>query len=143
MTWATDRLAALVAGAVGLPPVVKTLKLGTLDAWGEDWVRKTWNPSPDILNSDGSMFGGYIAALADQILAFAAMTVAPADAAFRTMNLRVDFIRVGKAEALVIEGRVTARTKSVIHVEADFRRPDGEIIARASAQQMVTPFGAG
>lgn len=143
MTWATDRLDALVAGALDLPPVVKTLKLGTLDAWGEGWVRKSWTPSPEILNGDGSMFGGYIAALADQIMAFAAMTVAPPDAAFRTMNLRVDFIRVGKAETLTIEGRVTAGTKSVIHVEADFRRPDGELIATATAQQMVTPFAAG
>jgi len=143
MTWATDRLDALVAGAVEPPPVVTTLKLGTLDAWGEGWVRKTWSPSAEILNGDGSMFGGYIAALADQILAFAAMTVAPQDAAFRTMNLRVDFIRVGKAESLTIEGRVTARTRSVIHVEAAFRRPDGELIASAAAQQMVTPFAAG
>ena len=142
MTWATDRLDALVAGAVEPPPVVTTLKLGTLDTWGEGWVRKTWIPSPEVLNGDGSMFGGYIAALADQIMAFAAMTVAPPDAAFRTMNLRVDFIRVGKAETLTIEGRVTARTRSVIHVEAAFRRPDGELIARASAQQVVVPFGA-
>jgi hypothetical protein len=29
----------------------------------------------------------------------------------------------------------------MIHVEADFRRPDGELIARASAQQVITPFG--
>lgn len=143
MTWATDRLDALVAGAAEPPPVVTTLRLGTLDAWGEGWARKTWAPAPEILNGDGSMFGGYIAALADQIMAFAAMTVAPANAGFRTLNLKLDFIRVGKAEPLVIEGRVTARTKSVVHVEADFRRPDGELIARASAQQMVTPFAAG
>ena len=143
MTWATDRLNALVAGTAEPPPVVTTLRLGTLDAWGEGWARKAWVPAPEILNGDGSMFGGYIAALADQILAFAAMTVASADAAFRTLNLRIDFIRVGKAETLTIEGRVTARTKSVIHVEADFRRPDGELIARAAAQQMVTPFAAG
>lgn len=143
MTWATDRLDALVAGVAEPPPVVVTLRLGTLDAWGEGWARKSWAPSPEILNGDGSMFGGYIAALADQIMAFAAMTVAPADAAFRTLNLRVDFIRVGKAEPLAIEGRVTARTTSVVHVEADFRRPDGELIARATAQQMVTPFAAG
>jgi uncharacterized protein (TIGR00369 family) len=115
--------------------------LGGLDDWGEGWVRKTWTPAPELLNVDGSLFGGYIAALADQILAFAAMTVAPADAMFRTSNLKVDFIRVGKAEILTIEGRVVAQTKGMIHVEADFRRPDGELIARASAQQIVVPFG--
>jgi uncharacterized protein (TIGR00369 family) len=122
-------------------PVVQTLKLGGLDDLGDGWARKTWTPAPELLNSDGSLFGGYIAALADQILAFAAMTAAPADALFRTSNLKVDFIRVGKAEVLTLEGRVVARTKGMIHVEADFRRPDGELIARASAQQIVVPFG--
>jgi uncharacterized protein (TIGR00369 family) len=143
LTWATDRLDQLVSGDVILPPVVQTLKLGGLDAWGPGWARKTWQPSPELLNVDGSLFGGYLAALADQILAFAAMTVAPADAAFRTSNLKIDFIRVGKAEPLRLEGRVVAKTKSIIHVEADFFRPDGELIARASAQQIITPFGAG
>ena len=143
MTWATDRLDQIKSGDVILPPVVQTLQLGGLDDWGEGWVHKTWTPAPELLNVDGSLFGGYIAALADQILAFAAMTVAPADAMFRTSNLKVDFIRVGKAEILSIEGRVIAKTRGMIHVEADFRRPDGELIARASAQQVVVPFGAG
>ena len=143
MTWATDRLDQIKGGDVVLPPVVQTLKLGGLDDWGQGWARKTWTPAPELLNSDGSLFGGYIAALADQILALAAMTVAPGDAMFRTSNLKVDFIRVGKAQVLTLEGRVIAKTKGMIHVEADFRRPDGELIARASAQQVVVPFGAG
>jgi len=143
LTWATDRLDQIKGGDAPLPPVVQTLQLGGLDDWGEGWVRKTWSPAPELLNSDGSLFGGYIAALADQILALATMTVAPGDAMFRTSNLKVDFIRVGKAEVLAIEGRVVAKTRSMIHVEADFRRPDGELIARAGAQQVVVPFGAG
>jgi hypothetical protein len=32
------------------------------------------------------------------------------------------------------------QSKSMISVEANFLREDGEIIARASAQQMVIPF---
>jgi hypothetical protein len=32
-TWATDRLDALVRGDVVLPPVTRTLRLGTLDSW--------------------------------------------------------------------------------------------------------------
>ena len=112
MTWATDRLDQIKSGDVVLPPVVQTLQLGGLDDWGEGWVRKTWTPAPELLNIDGSLFGGYIAAMADQILAFAAMTVAPAEAMFRTSNLKVDFIRVGKAEILSIEGRVIAKTRA-------------------------------
>jgi uncharacterized protein (TIGR00369 family) len=139
MTWAIERLDALKAGNMDVPPVVTTLRLGTLDDWGPGWVRKTWTPSPEILNGDGSMFGGYLAALADQILTFAAMTVVPDEDHFRTINLQMSFVRVGRAHPLMIEGRVTASTRQLITVEADFRRDDGELIARAAAQQILLP----
>ena len=137
-TWATRRLDALVAGTVAtLPPVVETLRLGTLSEWRPGWAKKVWQPSPDILNVDGSLFGGYIAALADQILSFAALTVVPEDKVFRTTNLVVNFIRVGKAEPLSIEGYVVAQTKQLITVRATFQRGDGQLIAEASAQQLL------
>jgi uncharacterized protein (TIGR00369 family) len=142
MTWATDRLDALIAGHAGPPPVVATLRLGLLDAWGEGWARKRWEPAPELMNSDGSMFGGYLAALADQMLAFAAMTVISEPCAFRTTDLQVRFFRPGRAHPLLIEGRVVARSTSLIHVEVEFRRENGDLIAKADGQQFVTPFPA-
>ena len=139
MTWATERLDGLKSGDTNVPPVVTTLRLGTLDDWGPGWVRKTWEPAPEILNGDGSMLGGYLAALADQILAFAAMTVVPEENYYRTINLQMLFVKVGAARPLTIEGRVTAVTRQLITVEADFRREDGELIARAAAQQILMP----
>ena len=140
MTWATERLEAPKRGETAVPAVVETLRLGTLDDWGEGWVRKRWSPVPEVVNGDGSMFGGYIAALADQALAFAAMSVVPGDSAFRTLNLQLNFVRVGRAEPLEIEARVVAVTKQVITVRADIRRGDGSLIAEATAQQIVVPF---
>jgi uncharacterized protein (TIGR00369 family) len=143
MTWGTDRLDALIAGGADLPPVVTTLSLGVVEAWGPGWARKHWEPRPELLNGDGSMFGGYLAALADQALTFAAMTVVPDTAYFRTTQLQLQFFRVGRAHPLDIEARVLAQTKQLISVEADFRRPDGELIAKASAQQVLTPNTGG
>jgi uncharacterized protein (TIGR00369 family) len=141
MTWAKERLDALVAGTAVVPPVVQTLRLGTLREWGEGWIKKEWTPLPELLNADGSLFGGYIAALADQTLAFAAMTVVAPDSAFRTINLQINFIRVGRAHPLSIEARVVAATRQLLTVRADFRRDDGALVAEASAQQLVMPFG--
>jgi len=143
MTWATDRLDEIRRPDASRPPVVETLKLGLIDDWGPGWVRKTWAPRPEVLNGDGSLFGGYLAALADQVLAFAAMTVAADDVHFRTVNLHMQFVKVGRAHPLEIEARVTAATRQLITVEADFRRPDGELIARASGQQVTTPKATG
>ena len=94
MSFFTDRLDDLVKGRGEPPPVVRTLQLGTLDEWSEGRAFKRWAPSEDVLNADGSMFGGYIAALADQMLAFAAMTIVPEGSAFRTINLNVQFFRM-------------------------------------------------
>lgn len=140
MTWATERLDALKAGSVTPPPITQTLKLGLIDDWGEGWVQKSWRPAPELATADGSLFGGYLAALADQVLAFATMTVLPADRLYRTLNLHVNFLRVGRSDALAIEARVVAQTKQIITVRAEFRRPDGVLIADAAAQQILMPF---
>lgn len=138
MTWATERLDEIKAGTVDIPPVTRTLGMGLLDDWGPGWVRKSWTPRLDLLNGDGSLFGGYIAALADQVLAFAAMTVAPDDAYFRTVNLQLQFVKVGRAHPLAIEARVVSASRQLITVSAEFRRPDGEVITTAQAQQVLT-----
>jgi uncharacterized protein (TIGR00369 family) len=140
MGWAKERLAELKAGGASLPPIVETLRMGGLDDWGEGWVKKRWTPVTELATADGALFGGYLAALADQALAFAAMTVAPEDAAFRTLNLQLNFLRVTPAQALDIEARVVAKTRQVITLRVEFRREDGELIAEATAQQLVVPF---
>lgn len=142
MGWAKQRLDELKAGGASLPPIVETLRLGTLEDWGEGWVRKRWSPAPELMTADGSLFGGYLAALADQVLTFAAMTVVSEEAVFRTLNLQVNFVRVGRQAPLAIEGRVVAQTRQLITVRAEFRREDGELIAEASAQQLVMARGA-
>ncbi|MEQ1811862.1 MAG: PaaI family thioesterase [Terricaulis sp.] len=117
--------------------MTETLKLGLLDDWGEGWVRKSWCPDPALATADGSLFGGYLAALADQVLAFATMTVLPHDRVYRTLNLQVNFLRVGREHPLTIKARVVAHTKQLITVRAEFLSDEGALIAEASAQQLL------
>jgi len=91
MTWATEMLENMKQGTHPIPPVTKTLQLGLIDDWGEGWVRKSWSPKKDLLQQDGTMFGGYTSALFDQIFAFATMTVIGEDEAYRTSNLNISF----------------------------------------------------
>lgn len=142
MTWATERLEAIRSGAGALPPIVEQLRLGRLDAWGEGWVRKTWAPHPSLDTADGSLFGGYIAALADQALAFAAMTVIPDDRLYRTTQLQVSFLRVGRNAPVEISAQVIAVTRQMISVRASFVQSGDRLIAEASAQQIILPMGS-
>jgi uncharacterized protein (TIGR00369 family) len=138
-TWATQRLNALASGVPG-PAIVQKLELGTLDAWGEGWVRKRWVSKPDLMNDDGSMFGGYLAALADQMLAFAAMTVLPADHLYRTTNLAVSFFKVGRGD-VDIEAKVVSQSRQMIACRVTFVSPEGVLLAEATAQQFLVPIG--
>lgn len=140
MTWATERLDSLKDGTAEPPPVVKTLRLGQLDDWGQGWAKKCWKPVPNILQSDGTMFGGYIAALADQMLAFAALSVVPEGYAFRTTNLSVQFFRIARGEEITIEARVVAQSRQLISVEAEFHSLAGKLFAKATAQQVIMPL---
>src|SRR5260370_16746441 len=139
-TWATQRLDELVNGqGNNLRPVIQTLRLGALDEWGVGWLKKRWQPHPGLLNVDGSLFGGYIAALADQALAFAAMTVVPGDRVFRTINLNVNFIRVGRAHPVEIEAVVVAQPDRMLTVRPTLKRSDAVLIADASAHPPLQP----
>ncbi|MBW0151775.1 MAG: PaaI family thioesterase [Phenylobacterium sp.] len=140
MTWATERLEAICSGRGPLPPIVEQLRLGRLDAWGEGWVRKTWTPHPSLDTADGSLFGGYIAALADQALAFATMTVVPDDRHYRTTQLQVSFLRVGRNAPVEIHAQVIAATRQMITLRASFVQGEGRLIAEAGAQQILMPI---
>ena len=65
------------------------------------------------------------------------MTTVPANSVFRTLDLSMTFLRVGKAEPLMIEAHVPSQTRQIISVRAQFVRPDGQLIAEASALQFL------
>ncbi len=139
MTWATDLLEKMKAGTHTAPPLVQTLQLGLLEDWGEGWVRKRWQHRSELLHSDGSMFGGYIAALFDQVFAFAAMTVLAEDEAVRTTNLNVNFVSLSRKEDVVLEASVVSRSRRLMTVQGTLSSPEGEVRSIASAQQIILP----
>lgn len=141
MTWAAARLDEIVRGEGVIPPVVSTLQLGLLDHWQPGRVFKTWKASPEVLQLDGAMFGGYIAALADQMAAFATMSVLPGEHVFRTTNLSIQFFKVVRNPTMEIEGHVVSQSRSLITVDVDFR-VGSTLIARASATQFLTLMDA-
>lgn len=138
MTWATEMLENMKRGSHPMPPITKTLQLGLIDDWGDGWVRKRWTPKPDLLQQDETMFGGYIAALFDQIFAFAAMTVIGEDEAYRTSHLNVCFLSLSGNETVTLEAHVVARSRRLITLEAKMLGDEGKVRSLATAQQMIT-----
>jgi len=138
MTWATEMLNSMKLGTHHVPPVTQTLKLGLIDDWGDGWIRKSWSPRSEFMHADGTLFGGYIAALFDQSFALATMTVVNENEAYRTSNLNISFLSLSRSEPVSLEARVVSRSRRVVSLEAKMRGSDQEIRAMATAQQIIT-----
>ena len=138
MTWATEMLDNMKRGNHQMPPVTETLQLGLIDDWGDGWVRKSWTPKPELLQQDGTVFGGYIAALFDQLFAFATMTVITEDEAFRTSHLAISFMSLSRDESLNLEANVVSRSRRLITLEARIKGVADQVRSIATAQQITT-----
>jgi uncharacterized protein (TIGR00369 family) len=139
-----QRLSAITDGSLTLPLVTQLLGLGRLTRWSEGYVEKEWKVDPGFCTGDGAdqqaLFGGYLAALADQVLTFATMTVMDDKHAFKTSELHVSFFRPITEGTVRIVGRVVNRSRTLVHVEAEFYRDDGKLAAKASATELVQPM---
>jgi uncharacterized protein (TIGR00369 family) len=117
-------------------PLVNTrLGLGTLDKWHPGYAAKTWPVSRDLFHGN-ALFGGYIAALADQMLGLAAMTVLQDDQFIGTTQMSINYLAPVQGGELRIEGRVVQQRGKSIYCECSFHLAD-TLVAKASATQIV------
>jgi len=124
------------------PPVfVRTLGLPGIKRWepGRTWGE--WTVNRNVFHEQGAVFGGYLAALADQSLALVAMTLLEDNEAISTSDLRVSYFRPVTGGVLQLEAQVIHRGRRQMQVEVEFRREDGKLAAKATATQVIIPFG--
>lgn len=109
-----------------------------LDGWEKGRVWARWPVEQEFLTPVGpSLFGGYVAALADHLLACAAFTVLSDQEACVTCELHVHFLRPVRGGSLDIEARVVSRSRQIAYCEATIADGAGRLMARAGATQMV------
>jgi uncharacterized protein (TIGR00369 family) len=134
-------LAALNEGRGQPPQMIRTLKLdiwaGRMDSFGEGFLNVHWDVDPAYANPDGSIYGGWIAAMADNLLYLVSTTVMKEAEDASTSDLQLIFMRPVKEGRIRIETRVTERSRSTILCDCSFFLPDGRLAARATAQQSV------
>ncbi len=133
----THVLDAVVAGRAPRTDYSAGLQLPRPDGWEPGRVWAVWEVNPAFLTPWGAVFGGYLAALADEFAGTAALSVLEDGETFGTTDLRVSPLRAIREGRVRIEARVIASGRSTIHVEVDFHREDGTLAAKASAIQVL------
>lgn len=132
-----DRLDRIKAGLQEKPTVVELLRLPDIVSWEPGRVTTKWKVDPDFFAIGGQIFGGYIAALADQVLGHTTMTVLQDDAWFRTIDISLSYYRPIRSGTIWINGRVAHVSRQLIHVDVDFRDEDENLLCVARGVQSV------
>jgi uncharacterized protein (TIGR00369 family) len=104
-------------------------------AGGRVWC--AWEVNPALFQDLNALFGGFVAALADEVLGFATMTVLEEDEVFLTADLHVTFHRLIKEGVLNFEGRIVQREKGSAHAEVVITSQDGAIVAEATGKETI------
>jgi uncharacterized protein (TIGR00369 family) len=133
-----ERLDQLVAGTAPKPPHVETLELPQIKGWLPGRVWTQWTVDPKLFHNGGAAFGGFLAALADQALGLATMSVLEDGEVFTTSDLRVSFFRPVARGSLHIEAQVIHRGRGMVQAEVVFTRDDGKVAGKATATQVIT-----
>jgi len=136
----TDLMNRIVAGEQEPLPCVESLGLPIPSGWEPGRVWATWEVDPSRYQFLNVVFGGYLTALADHVLGFAAMSVMKDTDVFSTSDLRMSFLRPVVHGTVSIEATVLHQGRNVIVVEANFRDDKERLVAKASATQVLTPM---
>jgi len=136
MTLWQDALDGFIDGSTPEPLVNQKLGLGkALTEWRPGFVVKNWTVDSELFHGR-ALFGGYMAAIADQVLGLAAMTVLEDGVFFGTTNMSINYLSPVTGGELRIEGEVIRQQRKSIYLECTFYSED-TIVAKASATQVV------
>ncbi len=99
----------------------------------------------EFCNPQGTVQGGFLAAMLDDTLGPALFTLLDEGQAAPTLEMKVTFLRPARPGPLVAEGRVVHRTRGIAFLEGTLMREDSEVIATATATaRLLAPAnGAG
>ena len=140
MSFWSDFLDNVVSGTGTPPPMVVALRLPRIAGWEPGRVWGDWPLDKDMFHAGGSVFGGYLAALADSYTGLAMSSVLNDNEFFTTSDLRVAYFRPVVTD-LHIVAEVLNRGRRQAHVEATFVDDRDKVACKATATQVILPMG--
>ena len=100
-------------------------------------VRVRYTAGERFYNPHGSVQGGFLAAMLDDAMGPAGLTLLGPGEFAPTIEMKVAFLRPARAGPLIAEGRALHRTRRVLFLEGDLRTEDGDLVATATATASI------
>ena len=109
--------------------------------FGPGTSRWLWEILPEnTINPFGTVQGGYLAVLVDEVLSTAIGSVLEHDEWAVTVELKLSYLRAVRPQRLEGRGRVIRRTRAIAFMDAEIRNADGELAVAASSTWAISRF---
>lgn len=86
-----------------------------------------------MLNHRGTVQGGFVAAMLDDTMGPALVSMSGGEVAPSTIDLNISFVRPVQKGPIVGKGRVVKRGRSVVFLEGELFDLDGQLLARGTS----------
>lgn len=135
------RLQKMVEGKHSRSPCGESLSLPVVDGFDDRKIWYAWDVDPKFLNSNGSLFGGYISALMDDAVGHAGCTSVPDGYVTVTADLRVSFFRpISPVDGPIsVEAEIVNQSRRQMFAEAHMLTEKRKLIAKATGILAIVP----
>jgi uncharacterized protein (TIGR00369 family) len=137
-----DLMLDAVAGRISPPPAASLLGWEALEM-RPGFARVQYTATREFYNPHGSVQGGFLAAMLDDVMGPAALTLVDEETFGPTLDMNVSFLRPAHAGTLIAEGSVVHQSRRFVRVEGRLMTEDGVLIATSTATIYITQSNGG
>lgn len=99
-----------------------------------------FDASEEFMNPIGSIQGGFVGAMLDDVMAVVLSTTVGAGFGFPTLEMKVSFIGAAMPGKILGFGRIVHRGRSTAFIEAELKDEDGKLLATSSCTSRIIPM---
>lgn len=116
------------------PPAAKLLGWELISENPEEGeIVIAFHPDERTLNPHGTVQGGFVAAMLDDTMGPALLSMTKGAFVASSIDLAVSFVRPVKAERVIAKGRVVNHGRTVAFLEAELFDQSGRLLARSTS----------
>lgn len=104
-------------------------------------IEIAFHPDGRMLNPQGSVQGGFVAAMLDDTMGPALVSMSGGTIMPRSIDLNVSFIRPVQPGRVIGRGRVVKAGRSVVFLEGELFDEEGNLLARATSSAVPVAIG--
>jgi uncharacterized protein (TIGR00369 family) len=141
MPLSDEKLRAFLRDTSRYPPCARHLGFELIDySIEKGWAEVAFSPRPEFANPAGSVQGGFVTAMLDDTMSFAASLSRRFEAMVPTLQTSVSYLRPTPVARVIARGEVLRFGASSVVMQGALRDAAGTVLAVATATAVPRPF---